>query len=160
MPRSALPRAPACTPTSWSRCSLAPDRKNCGRSPGITLTLTGTRRPIRPSRRISLCGGRSAPGETPRHASHGAPSPCPHGALMRYVRNAIKAAPELDSKDWTPRELRHSFVSLLSDHGLPIEEIARLVGLSSTVVTELVYRKQIRPVLQTGAVVMDSIFDH
>ncbi|MDT4908695.1 MAG: hypothetical protein QOI69_1936, partial [Pseudonocardiales bacterium] len=60
--------------------------------------------------------------------------------------------------EWTPRELRHSFVSLLSDHGLPLEEISRLVGHSSTSVTEAVYRKQIRPVLQSGAVAMDRIF--
>jgi integrase len=58
-----------------------------------------------------------------------------------------------------PRELRHSFVSLLSDHGLPLEEISRLVGHSSTAVTELVYRKQIRPVIQSGATAMDAIFN-
>ncbi|MER7179616.1 tyrosine-type recombinase/integrase [Streptomyces hyaluromycini] len=29
--------------------------------------------------------------------------------------------------EWTPRELRHSFVSLLSDHGIPLEHIALLV---------------------------------
>jgi integrase len=39
-----------------------------------------------------------------------------------------------------------------------LEDISRLVGHSSTAVTELVYRKQIRPVLQKGAVVMDQIF--
>ena len=50
------------------------------------------------------------------------------------------------------------FVSLLSDHGVPVEEIARLVGYSSTTTTELVYRKQIRPVIQTGAVVLDAVF--
>jgi hypothetical protein len=33
-----------------------------------------------------------------------------------------------------------------------------LVGHKSTVVTELVYRKQIRPVVQSGADVMDRIF--
>ena len=60
--------------------------------------------------------------------------------------------------DWTPRELRHSFVSLLSDSGLPIEEISRLVGHSSTAVTEQVYRHQIRPVVQAGAMAMDSLF--
>lgn len=65
----------------------------------------------------------------------------------------------MNAKDWTPRELRHSFVSLLSDNGMPLEEISRLVGHSSTAVTELVYRKQIRPVLQTGAVAMDRIFE-
>ena len=58
----------------------------------------------------------------------------------------------------TPRELRHSFVSLLSDSGVPLEEISRLVGHSSTAVTELVYRKQIRPVLQQGATAMDRLF--
>jgi site-specific recombinase XerD len=29
---------------------------------------------------------------------------------------------------WTPRELRHSFVSLMSAHGASIELISRLVG--------------------------------
>ena len=52
----------------------------------------------------------------------------------------------------------HSFVSLLSDDGVPLEQISQLVGHSSTAVTELVYRKQIRPVLQSGAVTMDRIF--
>jgi hypothetical protein len=32
------------------------------------------------------------------------------------------------------------------------------VGHRSTAVTELVYRKQIRPVLQSGATAMDRIF--
>lgn len=61
-------------------------------------------------------------------------------------------------EEWTPRELRQSFVSILSDRGIPREEISRLVGHSSTAVTEEVYRKQIRPVIQTGATVMDRIF--
>jgi len=65
----------------------------------------------------------------------------------------------LDPSDWTPRELRHSFVSLLSDHGVPIEQIADLVGHSGTTVTEKVYRHQLRPVLLDGAVAMDQIFD-
>ena len=39
----------------------------------------------------------------------------------------------------------------MSDAGVPIEKIARLVGHSSTATTELVYRKQIRPVPQGGA---------
>jgi hypothetical protein len=41
---------------------------------------------------------------------------------------------------------------------MPLEEISRLVGHSSTAVTELVYRMQIRPVVQAGAVTMDRIF--
>ncbi|MFC5825688.1 tyrosine-type recombinase/integrase [Nonomuraea insulae] len=58
----------------------------------------------------------------------------------------------MNPKEWTPRELRHSFGSLLSDNGLPLEEISRLVAHSSTATTEAVYRKQIRPVVQSGAV--------
>lgn len=78
--------------------------------------------------------------------------------VRRAFRNVIKDAKGVDPKEWTPRELRHSFVSLLSDNGLPIEEISRLVGHSSTATTEAVYRKQIRPVVQSGAVAMDRIF--
>jgi integrase len=59
---------------------------------------------------------------------------------------------------WTPRELRHSFVSLLSDSGVPIETIADLCGHSGTAVTEEVYRFQLRPVIRTGAASMNSIF--
>jgi hypothetical protein len=59
-------------------------------------------------------------------------------------------------EEWTPRELRHSLVSLLSDAGVPIEDVSRLVGHSSTSVTELVYRHQIRPVIQSGATIMGS----
>jgi integrase len=56
------------------------------------------------------------------------------------------------------RELRHSFVSLLSDDGMPIEHISRLVGHTNTFVTETVYRQQIRPVMVEGAEAMDRIF--
>jgi len=70
----------------------------------------------------------------------------------------IVAAAGLSGKEWTPREMRHSFVSLLSDDGMPIEHIARLVGHTSTAVTETVYRQQIRPVIIEGAEVMDRIF--
>jgi integrase len=49
-------------------------------------------------------------------------------------------------------------VSLLSDRGVPIEKIALLVGHSSTSVTEQVYRHQLRPVTEDGAVAMNDIF--
>lgn len=57
-----------------------------------------------------------------------------------------------------PRELLHSFVSLLSDAGVPIEQISRWVGHSGITTTETIYRKQIRPVLVQGADAMDAIF--
>jgi integrase len=58
---------------------------------------------------------------------------------------------------WVPRELRHSFVSLLSAHGVPVEAIALLAGHNQTATTELVYRHQIVPALTRGAEVMDQI---
>jgi integrase len=60
-------------------------------------------------------------------------------------------------EDWTPRELRHSFVSILSASGTRIEDISDLMGHSGTAVTETVYRHEIRPALTTGATAMDKI---
>jgi integrase len=60
-------------------------------------------------------------------------------------------------EDWTPRELRHTFVSLMSQSGIPAEEIARLAGHSSTRTTEVVYRRELRPVITTGAEQMDKL---
>ena len=59
---------------------------------------------------------------------------------------------------WTPRELRTTFVSLMSHQGVSIEEIARLVGHASTRTTEIVYRRELRPVITTGAEIMDQLF--
>jgi integrase len=59
---------------------------------------------------------------------------------------------------WTPRELRTSFVSLISHQGVVIEEITRLVGHATTRTTEIVYRRELRPVITTGAEVMDQLF--
>ena len=72
--------------------------------------------------------------------------------VRRAMRKLTKAAGI--GEGWTPRELRHTFVSLLSENGVPIEEIAHLAGHSTTRTTELVYRKELRPVLRTGATVM------
>ena len=61
-------------------------------------------------------------------------------------------------KEWTPRELRHSFVSMLSADGVAVEDISHLVGHSSTRTTERIYRQELRPVLRTGAERMEKIF--
>jgi integrase len=79
------------------------------------------------------------------------------GNVRRDFRAVLDDA-GLVGREWTPRELRHSFVSLLSEHRIPIEDISRLVGHTNTVVTETVYRKQIRPVIQEGATAMNEIF--
>ena len=76
--------------------------------------------------------------------------------VRREFRAVCKAAGI--GEHWTPRELRHSFVSLMSSSGVPVEEIARLAGHSSSRTTEVVYRRELRPVLTTGAEAMDRLF--
>ena len=41
--------------------------------------------------------------------------------VRRDFRRALALVPGLRPEEWTPRELRHSFVSLLSDAGVPRE---------------------------------------
>jgi integrase len=111
--------------------------------------------------RVAQDAARQAAGK--RWQEHGLVFPTTRGTpqddanVRRDFRRVIAAA-SLVATEWTPRELRHSFVSLLSDDGMPIEQISRLVGHSGTSVTELVYRKQIRPVVEDGAVTMDRLF--
>lgn len=78
--------------------------------------------------------------------------------VRRSFRKVVHAA-GLPPQEWTPREMRHSFVSLLSDARVPLEDIARLCGHSGTAVTEQVYRHQIRPVMVEAATAMDDIFE-
>ena len=78
-------------------------------------------------------------------------------ANVRRAFRTVAAAAGLEVLSG-PRELRHSFVSLLSSSGVPIEDIARLVGHASTKVTEKVYRTELRPVLSRGATAMDALF--
>jgi len=85
-----------------------------------------------------------------------------HGAALdaanvrKMFKRVCKAAGISDG--WTPRELRTSFVSLMSHNGVSTEEIARLVGHTSTRTTEVVYRRELRPVITTGAEIMDQVF--
>ena len=77
--------------------------------------------------------------------------------VRREFRAAIKTA-GIDGT-WTPRELRHTFVSLMSDSGVPVEEIARLAGHTNSSTTELIYRHQLRPIMEKGAQTMDTLFN-
>ncbi|QJY47762.1 tyrosine-type recombinase/integrase [Pseudonocardia broussonetiae] len=80
-------------------------------------------------------------------------------ANVRRDFQRVAAAAGLDDRRWSPRELRHSFVSLLSDGGVPIEEIARLIGhAGGSKVTEAVYRKLLRPVIDDGATATNRVF--
>jgi site-specific recombinase XerD len=86
----------------------------------------------------------------------------PTGAQLDryYVRREFRKITVVAGlgKGWAPREMRHTFVSLLSSNGTPLEEIAVLVGHKGTTTTETVYRKVIVPELRRGAEVMDRLF--
>ena len=79
-------------------------------------------------------------------------------ANVRRAFRRVASTAGLQADEWTSRELRHSFVSLLSSSGMAIEDISHLVGHANTRTTEKVYRKELRPVLTKGARTMDAIF--
>lgn len=60
--------------------------------------------------------------------------------------------------NWHPNELRHSFVSLLHDSGVPLETIADLVGHDGTRMTSGVYRHLVDPVVRTAVEPIDRLF--
>lgn len=68
--------------------------------------------------------------------------------VRRGFRRALALVPGIVPEEWTPRELRHTFVSLLSDSGLMVDQIALLVGhAGGSQVT-----------FQTGAETMHTLF--
>lgn len=77
---------------------------------------------------------------------------------VRHRFHKLLKAAKLNPTEWCPRELRHTFVSIMSDHDVPIEKISILVGHSSTKITETVYRHQLRPEIRDGAEHMNDIF--
>jgi len=60
-------------------------------------------------------------------------------------------------RDWAPGSC--ATPSLLSDSGVPIEQIADAVGHSSTHTTEVVCRHQLRPVTRTAAIALGPLFE-
>lgn len=77
-------------------------------------------------------------------------------ANLRRSLTQITTATDLGH--WTPNELRHSAVSLLSAAGVPIEEIADVVGHDGFRMTTGIYRHVLSPVISAGASPMDEMF--
>ena len=77
------------------------------------------------------------------------------GNVRKMFKRVCKEAGIGDS--WTPRELRTSFVSLMSNRGVKIEEIP---GWSDTPPPgrPRLYCRELRPVITTGAEIMDEVF--
>lgn len=59
---------------------------------------------------------------------------------------------------WHAHEGRHTAVSIMSNNGVPIQDISDTMGHKSTHVTETVYRHVIVPAIRGGASVMDDVF--
>jgi integrase len=77
----------------------------------------------------------------------------------REFRAACQAAGVLrpDGQPFQLRELRHTFVTMLSNHGVPIEVISDAVGHINSSVTREVYRHQIADQVSDAARVWDRI---
>jgi len=58
---------------------------------------------------------------------------------------------------WHPHELRHSAASLLSAAGVPLEEVADVLGHASTRVTSATYRHRTTPTVEAAAGPMEQI---
>jgi integrase len=59
---------------------------------------------------------------------------------------------------WHPHETRHTWVSILSDAGVDIEDIADAAGHITSAVTRNVYRHQLADKLTKASAAMDAIF--
>jgi integrase len=154
--------------TGWEGEQFAVHVWRSVRKTGDTKTVKSRRSLLLPQRCVEVLQALRAEQDRARAASvawHGSDlvfgtkngTPLSAENVRRDFRKVLDRA-DLIGTDWTPRELRHSFVSLLSAHDVPLENISRLLGHTNTIVTETVYRKQIRPVMQEGARAMDVIF--
>jgi integrase len=75
--------------------------------------------------------------------------------LRRGFSRLTQAA---DIGHWHPHELRHSAASILSASGVPIEQIADVLGHAGTRTTVAVYRHLIEPTVRGAAGPMDALF--
>ncbi|NNN20951.1 MAG: site-specific integrase [Acidimicrobiales bacterium] len=75
-----------------------------------------------------------------------------------FRRSFVKVTESAGLGHWHPHELRHTAVSLLSAHSLPLQHIADMAGHSSTRMTGEVYRHSIQPSVSAHVAPMDAIF--
>lgn len=82
--------------------------------------------------------------------------PCWRSTVYRGFRKRTEAAgiPGV----WHPHEMRHTFVSVLSDAGVDIEDIADAAGHINSNVTRTVYRHVIADKITRAPAAMDEIF--
>lgn len=64
-----------------------------------------------------------------------------------------------DIGHWSPNELRHSFASLMSLSGAPMEEVADAMGHVDTRMTSQVYRHNLKPIVDVAESRLNSILE-
>ena len=87
--------------------------------------------------------------------------PTSRGTLLdpANLRRALRTVTERAGLGrWHPHELRHSAASLLSAAGVPLEEVADVLGHASTRVTSATYRHRTTPTIDAAARPMQALF--
>lgn len=129
--------------TSRSRRSLdAPDH---------LLTVLGRHRNQQVAERTELGSGWSNPEDLAFTNAIG--GPIDPANLRRTLRRATEQA---GLGAWHPHELRHSAASILSASGVPLEQVADVLGHDGTRMTALVYRHAVTPSVR-GAKLMGEL---
>jgi integrase len=83
--------------------------------------------------------------------------PLDRGNVGRAFKLICKRAGVEDAGKRVPYEMRHTYASLVSDSGMPAEEVAQQLGHSRTQVFEMVYRHVLKPRRREGQALMDTI---
>jgi integrase len=73
------------------------------------------------------------------------------------ARVLARVTEEVGLGRWTPNELRHSAASLLSAAGVPLEQVADLLGHTNTRMLENTYRHAVQPSMCAAVVPMDRL---
>jgi len=96
-----------------------------------------------------------------RNALHlGGSGPTGRGTLLdpANLRRSLRTVTEQAGLGrWHPHELRHSAASLLSAAGVPLEEVADVLGHASARVTSATYRHRTTPTVEAAAGPMEQM---
>jgi len=97
--------------------------------------------------------------ECPRPGASAASSAAANRSISLALRISTSVASSaVTASHPAPSAIAPRWSGLMSHRGLSIEEIARLAGHASTRTTEIVYRRELRPGITTGAEIMDELF--
>jgi integrase len=79
--------------------------------------------------------------------------PCPRQRMNVRFKEVCKAAGI--GSVWQPRETRHTFISIRSDNGASIEDLADAAGHVNANVTRATYRHQLSDTVRRAPAAMD-----